>query len=54
MYEQFLTKWTHVGYTRGHSSINKHVLSESGDLKLAEIGTELVVDTLSDARGFIK
>jgi len=43
----------HVGYTQGHSSINKCVLSKSGDLKLAEMGTELVADTLSDARGFI-
>jgi len=54
MYEQYLTKWTRVGYTQGHSSINKRILSESGDLKLAEIGTELIVDTLSDTRGFIK
>ena len=27
--------------------------NESGDLKLMEMGTELVVDALSDARGFI-
>jgi len=53
MYKQYLTKQTHVGYTQGHLSINKHILSESGDLKLTEMGTELVMDTLSDARGFI-
>jgi len=43
----------HVEYTQGHSPINKHVLSKSGDLKLAEMGTELITDTLSDTRGFI-
>jgi len=52
MYEQYLTKWTCVECTRGHLSINK-LVSESGDLKLVEMGTELVTDALSDVRGFI-
>jgi len=37
---------------QGHSSINK-LVNESGDLKLVEMGTELITDTLSDMRGFI-
>jgi len=53
MYKQNLSKWTCIEYTWGHLSINK-LVNESGDLKLMEIGTELVTDTLSDARGFIK
>ena len=28
-------------------------VNESGDLKLVEMGTEVVADTLSDVRGFI-
>ena len=52
MYEQFLTKWTHIECTQGHLSIKK-LVNESGDLKLVEMGTELIMDTLSDARGFI-
>jgi len=33
-------------------SINK-LGNELGDLKLVEMGTELIADTLSDTRGFI-
>jgi len=52
VYKQFLTKQTRVEYTQGHLLINK-LVSESGDLKLVEMGTELVMDALSDMRGFI-
>jgi len=43
MYKQYLTKWAHVEYMQGHSSINKPV-NKSGDLKLTEMCTELVAD----------
>jgi len=38
MHELYLTKRTCIECTQGHSSINKGV-SESGDLKRAEMGT---------------
>jgi len=53
MYKQYLTKWTCIEYMQGHSLINK-LVNKSDDLKLMEMGTELIVDTLSDAKGFIK
>jgi len=43
MYRQILTKWMHTEYMWGHLLINK-CMSESGDLKLMEMGTELIVD----------